>query len=57
VRITSVVELEAPIPGEAMIPGATAAAVGRHRWLVPAVASDDGLLHLSIQLVLIESQG
>ena len=57
VRITSVVELEAPIPGEAMIPRATAAAVGAHPWLVPDFATADGLLHLRIQLLVVESQG
>jgi glyoxylase-like metal-dependent hydrolase (beta-lactamase superfamily II) len=57
VRITSVVELEAPIPGEVMIPQATADAVAAHSWLVPDFATTDGLLHLRIQLLVIESQG
>ena len=57
VRITSVVELEAPIPGEVMIPEATADAVAAHPWLVPDFATPDGLLLLRIQLLVLESQG
>lgn len=57
VRITSVVELEAPIPGELMIGAASADAVGRHPWLVPHFATEDGLLHLRIQLLVIEADG
>jgi glyoxylase-like metal-dependent hydrolase (beta-lactamase superfamily II) len=57
VRITSVVELEAPIPGEVMIPDATAAAVLAHPWLVPEFATADGMLRLRIQLLVVESQG
>ena len=59
VTVTSVVEIEAPVPGEAVIPSAAAAAEEpeKHRWLVPHFATEDGLLHLRIQLLAIESQG
>ena len=57
VTITSVVELEAPIPGEAFIPRASAASVKTHPWLVPHFATEDGMLHLRIQLLVVESQG
>ncbi len=57
VRITSVVEIEAPIPGEMFLPSASAAAVARHPWLVPHFATEDGLLYLRIQLLVIESEG
>lgn len=57
VKVTSVVELEAPIPGELVIPSASADAVKTHPWLVPDFATEDGLIHLRIQLLVIESQG
>ena len=57
VRITSVVEIEAPIPGESVIPSANATAVQAHPWLVPHFATEEGFLHLRIQLLVVESQG
>lgn len=57
VRITSVVEIESPIPGELVIPSATIPAVLAHPWLVPDFATEDGFLHLRIQLLVVESQG
>lgn len=57
VKVTSVVELEAPIPGELVIPSASADAVKRHPWLAPDFATEDGLIHLRIQLLVVESQG
>ncbi|MEP6624982.1 MAG: MBL fold metallo-hydrolase [Acidimicrobiia bacterium] len=57
VSITSVVEIEAPIPGELMIPSATGATVQTHPWLVPNFATDDGLVVLRIQLLVVESEG
>ncbi len=57
VRITSIVEIEAPIPGELVIPAATIPAVLAHPWLVPHFATDDGFVHLRIQLLVVESQG
>ena len=57
VRITSVVELEVPIPVELVLPRGTADAVLAHSWLRPDFATDDGLIHLRIQLLVVESQG
>ena len=57
VKVTSIVEIEAPVPGEAVIPSAAPSAVQQHGWLVPHFATEDGLLHLRIQLLVIESQG
>jgi glyoxylase-like metal-dependent hydrolase (beta-lactamase superfamily II) len=57
VRITSVVELEAPIPAELFLPRATTARVLAHPWLQPDFATEDGSVHLRIQLLVVESQG
>ncbi len=57
VRVTSVVEIEAPIPGELMIPSADVASVQAHPWLVPDFATADGLVVLRIQLLVVESEG
>ena len=57
VAITSVVELEGQIPGELMIPSAGAHAVLAHPWLVPDFATEDGMVLLRIQLLVVESQG
>ena len=43
VRITSVAEVDdVAIPGEAVIPSASAEALQRHPWLVPHSATEDG---------------
>jgi glyoxylase-like metal-dependent hydrolase (beta-lactamase superfamily II) len=58
VTITSICELDgAPIPGEFVIPSATATRVQEHPWLVPHFATEDGLLTLRIQLLVVESRG
>ena len=57
VRVTSVVELDAPIPGEFVMPQADAAAVMQHPWLVPHFATEEGFIRLRIQLLVVESQG
>jgi glyoxylase-like metal-dependent hydrolase (beta-lactamase superfamily II) len=57
VRITSVVELEAPIPVELVLPRATAERVLARPWLQPDFATADGSIHLRIQLLVVESQG
>jgi glyoxylase-like metal-dependent hydrolase (beta-lactamase superfamily II) len=57
VRVTSVVELEAPIPVEMVLPRGTAEAVLAQPWLRPDFATDDGQIHLRIQLLVVESQG
>ena len=55
--ITSVVEVELPVPGEVFIEGASGPAVQSHDWLVPHFATPDGLLLVRIQLLVIESGG
>lgn len=58
VRITSVAELDdVALPGEAVIPRATAEAVQRHPWLIPHFATADGMIRMRIQLLVVESQG
>ncbi len=57
VGVTSVVEIEAPIPVETVLPRATAGAVLAHPWLQPDFATAEGLIHLRIQLLVVESQG
>ena len=58
VRITSVSEIDdAPIPGEFVIPAASADAVRAHPWLIPDFATEDGLIRLRIQLLVVESRG
>ena len=58
VTVTRVVESEASIPPEGLLPAATAEGLARHRdWLVPHFLDDDGNLRLSIHALLVESQG
>lgn len=57
VRITSVVEVDQPLPGELLLPQATPAAIASHPWLVPDFATDDGEVTLRIQLLVVESRG
>ena len=57
VSITSVVEVDVPIPGEFVMPSANAPAVQAYPWLVPPFATEEGFLHLRIQLLVVESQG
>ena len=57
VTVTSVVELEATIPGTFMIPKAEAAAVQQHEWLQPHFAAANGDLVIRIQMLVLESEG
>ena len=58
VRITSVKELELPLPGAAIVPEATPEALARHAaWLSPHFVTDDGRLRLLIQALVVESRG
>jgi glyoxylase-like metal-dependent hydrolase (beta-lactamase superfamily II) len=58
VRITSVAEFaDVPIPGEAVLPDATAAAVLEVDWLRPQFADDAGNILLRIQALVVESHG
>jgi len=58
VRITSVAEIELPIPGAAIVPDATPEALAAHAaWLAPHFVTDDGRLRLLIQALVVESRG
>ena len=57
VRITSIVEMELPLPVELVLPRGTAGSVLAQPWLRPDFATDDGLIHLRIQLLVVESRG
>jgi glyoxylase-like metal-dependent hydrolase (beta-lactamase superfamily II) len=55
-RITSVTELELPIPGAGIVPEATPERLARHAWLAPFV-TPNGRLRLLIQALVVESDG
>jgi glyoxylase-like metal-dependent hydrolase (beta-lactamase superfamily II) len=58
VRITSVTEVEVPLPGAALVPDATPEALAPHSsWLVPHFVTEDGRLRLLIQALVVESAG
>jgi len=57
VLVTSVKELELPIPGAGIVPGATPEALARHAWLTPRFVTPAGQLRLLIQALLVESRG
>jgi glyoxylase-like metal-dependent hydrolase (beta-lactamase superfamily II) len=58
VRITSVAELDdGVIPGEVVLPEASAAAIQAIDWLRPQFADDDGNVRLRIQALIVESEG
>jgi glyoxylase-like metal-dependent hydrolase (beta-lactamase superfamily II) len=58
VRITSVKEIELPIPGAGIVPEATPEALAPHAaWLRPHFVTEDGRLRLLIQALVVESRG
>lgn len=58
VRVTSVKEVELPMPGSAIVPDATPEALVPHSdWLAPHFVTEDGRLRLLIQALVVESQG
>jgi glyoxylase-like metal-dependent hydrolase (beta-lactamase superfamily II) len=57
VRITSVKEIELPIPGAGLVPEATPERLARHPWLAPRFVTPAGELRLLIQALVVESQG
>jgi glyoxylase-like metal-dependent hydrolase (beta-lactamase superfamily II) len=58
VRITSVKEVELPIPGAGIVPEATPEALAPHAaWLKPHFVTEDGRLKLLIQALVVESRG
>jgi len=58
VRITSVKEIEIPLPGKGIVPGATPERLRPHAsWLVPRFVTEDWKLRLLIQALVVESRG
>jgi glyoxylase-like metal-dependent hydrolase (beta-lactamase superfamily II) len=58
VRITSIKEVEIPIPGAGIVPEATPEALAPHAaWLRPHFVTEDGRLRLLIQALVVESRG
>lgn len=57
VRITRVVESEAPWSGGWLLPNATAENVRKEDWLFPIFIDEGGKLRMSIHAYIIESQG
>jgi glyoxylase-like metal-dependent hydrolase (beta-lactamase superfamily II) len=58
VRITSVTEVEIPIPGRGIVPEATPEALAPHAaWLAPHFVTEDGRLRLLVQALVVESEG
>lgn len=57
VTITSVAEVETPLPIEFVLGAANSEMLQRHSWLQPHFATAEGLAILRIQLLVIESAG
>ena len=58
VRVTRVLETEATLPAEGLLPQATAEALAAHAdWLAPHFLSEDGQITLAIQGLVVESAG
>ena len=57
VTITSVVEMEMPVPPDVVLGAATPEQVVAHSWLIPDFATATGDINMRIQLLVIESCG
>lgn len=57
VTVTSVVEMEIPIPPDMVLGAATPEHVLAHPWLIPDFATADGDINMRVQLLVIESRG
>jgi glyoxylase-like metal-dependent hydrolase (beta-lactamase superfamily II) len=57
VTITSVAEMEAPVPAGALLVGATEAEAHVHEWARPWAVDDAGQLVLRIQALVVEAPG
>jgi len=55
VRITRIIEMEGPMPGEFFFSDSTPEAILAHEWLRPHFADEDGQLKAAIQALVIES--
>lgn len=56
-RLTSIVEMEGPVPPEAFFAEPHAEDIQRHEWLVPHYAKPDGRIVLRIQALVLETGG
>ena len=57
VKITRIVEMEGPTPGDFLFAGATSEGILKHEWLRPDFVFDDGKLNICIQALVLESCG
>jgi glyoxylase-like metal-dependent hydrolase (beta-lactamase superfamily II) len=57
VKITRVIESEAPWPGTWLLPDATAENVQKENWLLPHFTDEKGKLRMAIHALVIESKG
>ncbi len=57
VKVTRIIESEAPWPGTWLLPNATYENVQKESWLLPHFADEKGKLRMSIHALVIESQG
>ena len=57
VTVTSVLEMEAPIPGQLICADASPEAIAPYEWLRPHFADSDGNIILRIQALVVESEG
>lgn len=56
-RVTSVKEIELPIPAAGLVPEATPERLAEHAWLSPRFVTPDGRLRLLVQALVVESRG
>ena len=57
VAVTQVIEVDMPTPGGFVLPDATPENIAKIPWLLPHFASKEGLLLMTIQALIVESQG
>jgi glyoxylase-like metal-dependent hydrolase (beta-lactamase superfamily II) len=57
VKVTRIIESEAPWPGTWLLPDATAENVKKQDWLFPHFTDEKGKLRMSIHALVLESQG
>ena len=57
VRVTKIVEEDAPVPGPFVLPDAVPEKLAEISWLAPHFVTDRGWLKMSIHALVIESQG
>ena len=57
VKVTRVIEVDLPTPAGFVLPDAVPEAIGKIPWLAPHFVEPDGMLKMTIQALIIESQG